>query len=84
MSTSMTQWLEQQASVRDRRGLVRRPLPRNADEQLIDLASNDYLGLATDPRLAEAAAAAVSSWGAGAASSRLVAGTTRLHLDLEQ
>lgn len=84
MSTSMTQWLEQQAAVRDRRGLVRRPLPRSADERFIDLASNDYLGLAADPRVADAAASAASVWGAGATSSRLVAGTTRLHLDLEQ
>nr|WP_231938405.1 8-amino-7-oxononanoate synthase [Arthrobacter sp. B6] len=84
MSSSMAQWLENQAAVRDRRGLVRRPLPREADEQFIDLASNDYLGLATDPRLAEAAAAASSLWGTGATSSRLVAGTTRLHLDLEE
>nr|WP_305884423.1 8-amino-7-oxononanoate synthase [Pseudarthrobacter sp. HLT3-5] len=84
MSSSMTQWLERQAAVRDRRGLVRRPLPRDADEQFIDLASNDYLGLSADPRLTEAAAAAASLWGAGATSSRLVAGTTRLHLDLEQ
>ncbi|TAP41834.1 8-amino-7-oxononanoate synthase [Arthrobacter sp. S39] len=80
----MTQWLERQAAVRDRRGLVRRPLPRDADERFIDLASNDYLGLAADPRLAAAAAAAAWQWGAGATSSRLVAGTTRLHLDLEQ
>lgn len=84
MSTSMTQWLERQAAVRDSRGLVRRPLPRAANEQFIDLASNDYLGLAADPRVAAAAAAAASLWGAGATSSRLVAGTTRLHLDLEQ
>jgi 8-amino-7-oxononanoate synthase len=84
MSASMTQWLERQAAVRDRRGLVRRPLPRAADEQFIDLASNDYLGLSADPRVAEAAAAAASLWGTGATSSRLVAGTTRLHLDLEQ
>lgn len=84
MSASMTQWLERQAAVRDRRGLVRRPLPRAADEQFIDLASNDYLGLAADPRVTEAAAAAVLQWGTGATSSRLVAGTTRLHLDLEQ
>lgn len=84
MSASMTQWLERQAAVRDRRGLVRRPLPRAADEQFIDLASNDYLGLATEPRVTEAAAAAALQWGAGATSSRLVAGTTRLHLDLEQ
>nr|WP_248760853.1 8-amino-7-oxononanoate synthase [Pseudarthrobacter sp. SSS035] len=84
MSNSMTQWLERQAAVRDRRGLVRRPFARVACEQFIDLASNDYLGLGADPRVAEAAAAAVSLWGAGATSSRLVAGTTRLHLDLEQ
>jgi 8-amino-7-oxononanoate synthase len=84
MSTSMTQWLEQQAAVRDRRGLVRRPLARAAGERFIDLASNDYLGLTADPRVTGAAAAAASLWGAGATSSRLVAGTTRLHLDLEE
>ena len=84
MSASMIQWLERQAAVRDRRGLVRRPLPRAADEQFIDLASNDYLGLAADPRVVAAAAAAATLWGAGATSSRLVAGTTSLHLDLEQ
>nr|WP_247045344.1 8-amino-7-oxononanoate synthase [Arthrobacter rhizosphaerae] len=84
MTASMTRWLEQQAEVRDRRGLVRRPLPRAAEERFIDLASNDYLGLAQDPRLTEAAAAAVSRWGTGATSSRLVAGTIQLHLDLEQ
>ncbi|PNH78676.1 8-amino-7-oxononanoate synthase [Arthrobacter sp. AFG20] len=80
----MTQWLERQAAVRERRGQVRRPLPRAAHEKFIDLASNDYLGLSTDPRVAGAAAEAASGWGAGATSSRLVAGTTQLHLDLEQ
>jgi len=80
----MTEWLERQAAVRERRGQVRRPLPRTAHERFIDLASNDYLGLATDPRVAGAAAEAASRWGAGATSSRLVAGTTQLHLDLEQ
>ena len=84
MSNAMTQWLERQAAVRDRRGLVRRPLARTADERFIDLASNDYLGLSADPRVAAAAAAAAWRWGAGATSSRLVAGTTRLHLELEQ
>jgi 8-amino-7-oxononanoate synthase len=84
MSGAMTQWLERQAAVRERRGQVRRPLPRAAHEEFIDLASNDYLGLSTDPRVAGAAAAAASLWGAGATSSRLVAGTTQLHLELEQ
>ena len=84
MSASTVAWLEEQAAVRIRRGLVRRPLPRAAGETFVDLASNDYLGLAADPRLAEAAATAASSWGTGAASSRLVSGTTQLHLDLEE
>jgi len=84
MSASMNQWLVRQAAVRDRRGLVRCPTARAAGDRFIDLASNDYLGLSADPRLIGAAAGAASLWGTGATSSRLVAGTTRLHLDLEQ
>ena len=83
MSGSMTAWLEQQAAVRERRGLVRTPMTRLGGDPGVDLASNDYLGLATDPRLAEAAREAIGRWGTGATSSRLVAGTTALHLELE-
>ncbi len=83
MSRSMTAWLEQQAAVRERRGLVRSPLTRLGPDAAVDLASNDYLGLATDPRLAEAAREAIGRWGTGATSSRLVAGTTALHIELE-
>ncbi|MCI0143325.1 8-amino-7-oxononanoate synthase [Arthrobacter bambusae] len=79
----MTAWLEQQAAVRERRGLVRTPMTRLGGDPGVDLASNDYLGLATDPRLAEAAREAIGRWGTGATSSRLVAGTTALHLELE-
>ncbi|GAB2732446.1 8-amino-7-oxononanoate synthase [Arthrobacter bambusae] len=79
----MTAWLEQQAEVRERRGLVRTPMTRLGGDSGVDLASNDYLGLATDPRLAEAAREAIGRWGTGATSSRLVAGTTALHLELE-
>nr|WP_238324526.1 8-amino-7-oxononanoate synthase [Paenarthrobacter aurescens] len=83
MSAAMTHWLQDQARVRERRGLVRSPLVRGVNPGMIDLASNDYLGLATDPRLAEAAREAIAMWGTGATSSRLVAGTTELHLELE-
>jgi 8-amino-7-oxononanoate synthase len=48
------------------------------------LCSNDYLGLAQDPRVREAAADAAMSWGAGAGSSRLVSGSLALHRDLEE
>ncbi|WP_426303389.1 8-amino-7-oxononanoate synthase [Arthrobacter sp. R-11] len=100
----MTRWLEQQAAVRERRGLRRSPETRSPETRspetrspenrspesraaggaVVDLASNDYLGLASDPRLAEAACEAIRRWGTGATSSRLVAGTTGLHLELEE
>ncbi|MBX6385408.1 MAG: 8-amino-7-oxononanoate synthase [Microbispora sp.] len=50
---------------------------------LLDLASNDYLGLSKDERLAEAAVRATREWGTGSTGSRLVTGSTRLHADLE-
>lgn len=50
---------------------------------MLDLASNDYLGLCRDPRLARAAAGAADRWGAGASGSRLVTGSTTLHAELE-
>ncbi len=90
----MTRWLEQQAAVRERRGLRRSPETRSPEARspesraaggaVVELSSNDYLGLASDPRLAEAACEAVRRWGTGATSSRLVAGTTALHLELEE
>ena len=38
------------------------------------LCSNDYLGLAADPRVREAAAEAALRWGAGSGASRLISG----------
>jgi 8-amino-7-oxononanoate synthase len=51
---------------------------------MLDLASNDYLGLCGDPRLAAAASAAATEWGTGSTGSRLVTGTTTLHGRLEE
>ena len=51
--------------------------------RVIQLCSNDYLGLAADPRLRRAAAAAAGRWGAGSGASRLVSGTSDLHRRLE-
>ena len=50
---------------------------------LIDFAGNDYLGLARDPRLAEAQAAGARQYGAGARASHLVSGHLEVHEALE-
>lgn len=51
--------------------------------EVINFASNDYLGLANHPDICEAARQAVSRWGWGAGSSRLVSGHMRPHAELE-
>lgn len=71
------------AAAREAAGLRRYLAPRAAGEATLDLASNDYLGLSGDARLAEAAAEAARVWGTGATGSRLVTGTTALHAELE-
>ncbi len=52
--------------------------------RLVNFASNDYLGLADDPILREAAKAAIDRWGVGAGASRLVSGTRPAHTSLEE
>ncbi len=77
-------WLDVEAEKRVEAGLVRKLRIRLAQEPELDLAGNDYLGLARDKRVAGAAAAAALRWGAGSTGSRLVTGTTEVHAELEQ
>lgn len=77
-------WIDEQAEARRRAGLVRTLRPRPADSPLLDLASNDYLGLAHHPEVTEGAARAARTWGGGSTGSRLVTGTTELHTELER
>ena len=51
--------------------------------EVLLLCSNNYLGLADDPRVREAAAAAAIEWGAGAGASRLISGNMAPHRALE-
>src|SRR5205085_10618238 len=51
---------------------------------VINLASNNYLGLCGDPRMKEAAAAAAREYGAGSGAVRSIAGTMTLHRELER
>lgn len=55
-----------------------------AGRELWNFASNDYLGLAAHPALAEAFIEGVRKFGAGAAASRLVSGTLPPHRELEE
>ncbi|OAA24954.1 8-amino-7-oxononanoate synthase [Frankia sp. EI5c] len=57
--------------------------PWTDGDLLLDLAGNDYLGLARHPEVVEGGIAALRSFGAGSTGSRLVSGTTTLHGDLE-
>lgn len=59
--------------------IVRQDTPRPAAHSFIDLASNDYLGLARHPQVQAAAHQAIDQWGVGATGSRVVAGTVPLH-----
>lgn len=52
--------------------------------EVINFASNDYLGLAGDQRLIQAATAAVQEFGTGATGSRLLSGHRELHRELER
>ena len=52
--------------------------------RVLNFCTNNYLGLANHPRLKEAAKKAVDAWGVGPAAVRTIAGTTRLHLELEK
>ncbi|MFE1586738.1 8-amino-7-oxononanoate synthase [Streptomyces sp. NPDC058737] len=77
-------WIDEQDRARREAGLVRVLRPRPAASPLLDLASNDYLGLARHPEVVEGAVRAARTWGGGATGSRLVTGTTRLHTELER
>lgn len=53
-------------------------------ERIADFASNDYLGLASDPRVARAATAVLQAEGTGAGAARLISGNHPVHESLER
>ncbi|MDQ1234141.1 glycine C-acetyltransferase [Paenibacillus sp. SORGH_AS306] len=59
------------------------PVIQIAGKSLINLSSNNYLGLATDQRLIDASVKAAQTYGAGAGAVRTINGTMDLHIELE-
>jgi len=60
------------------------PVIRINGKSLINLSSNNYLGLATDNRLIDASVKAAQTYGAGAGAVRTINGTMDLHIELEE
>ncbi len=87
-------WLDDALADLDRRGLRRtlaaRSGPQRGDQitidgqTLVNFGSNDYLGLAADPRIAAAVKDAIDKYGWGSGASPLVTGRSELHAELER
>ncbi|WP_144460588.1 glycine C-acetyltransferase [Siminovitchia fortis] len=60
------------------------PIIRINGKEQINLSSNNYLGLATDERLKDAAVDAIGKWGGGAGAVRTINGTLEVHEKLEE
>ncbi len=60
------------------------PRIRMNGRRLVNFSSNDYLGLANEPNLKEAAIAAIRAFGAGAGASRLISGSLSPHAELDE
>ena len=60
------------------------PISRFDGKEVINLASNNYLGLTTHPKLRKAALGAVRMYGVGSGAVRTISGTMTLHMQLEQ
>jgi len=84
---------EQELEKLEQQHLIRHPLvvqsacgPRITinNRSMLHMCSNDYLGLAAHPAVKQAAVHAMEYYGFGSGSSRLVSGTSELHVELEQ
>jgi glycine C-acetyltransferase len=60
------------------------PMSRFDGKEVINLASNNYLGLTTHPKLRRAALGAVRQYGVGSGAVRTISGTMTLHMQLEE
>ena len=61
-----------------------KPVARFDGREVINLSSNNYLGLTTHPKLKQRALEAIEKWGVGSGAVRTIAGTMSLHMVLEE
>jgi glycine C-acetyltransferase len=61
-----------------------RPVARFDGREVVNLSSNNYLGLTTHPRLRQKALEAIEKWGVGSGAVRTIAGTMSIHMELEE
>src|SRR5258708_6111826 len=93
MNQTLQNWLEDQITSLKEQNLYK-PLVELQTEQggrvtvngrrVINLSSNNYLGLNTHPALKKAAREAIEKWGAGAGAVRTIIGTMSIHEQLER
>jgi 8-amino-7-oxononanoate synthase len=85
--------IEAKLALREQAGLTRTrkivaskvaPQVWRGGREMLQFASNDYLGLASDPRIAAAATGAIAQWGVGAGASHLISGHTEIVEVLER
>src|ERR1700732_1844266 len=61
-----------------------KPVANFDGKEVINLSSNNYLGLTTHPKLRRAAIDATRKFGVGSGAVRTIAGTMKMHMDLEE
>ncbi len=92
MAESKLDWITQELDVLKQQGLYNNIRTIDSAQgawltvdgkRVLNFCSNNYLGLANDPRLREAAKYAIDKFGVGPAAVRSIAGTLALHLELE-
>jgi glycine C-acetyltransferase len=78
--------LRQQGLYRSLRILESRPEAKSTfdGKQVVNLSSNNYLGLATHPKLIDAMVKATQEFGAGSGAVRTISGTMSIHMELER
>jgi glycine C-acetyltransferase len=93
MRTNPLQFLSDELETLKQQGLYRRLRILESEQaahatfdhkSVVNLSSNNYLGLTTHPKLTQAALDAVRKYGAGSGSVRTIAGTMELHMELER